>query len=800
MLRFVQTLQDAAPENIARVMQENSISETLASLLLGRGLSSFEEIQEFLHPSLEHLHDPFLLPDMKSAVLRIRRAIAEKEPVCVYGDYDADGVCATAILLQYLLSCDAIVFPFVPSRHQEGYGMNEDAVVRLSQQGIRLIITVDNGIAAIQETALCSSFGMDVIVTDHHQCPSILPECIAVVNPHLQDSNYPNRHLCGAGVALKLVQALGGRKAIEKYLPLAALATVADVVELKGENRAIVAAGMKGIEGHTGLSALLSVSGSAGQPVTSGMLAFRLAPRINAAGRMGDAARALSLLIENDAVQARGLALTLNDENERRQAEEQRMLHEAHEMLSGKDVARMRAILLYSPDWNPGVTGIVAAKLVEEYYRPVLLFHQQGEVLTGSCRSIPGVHLYECLKEFGDRFIRFGGHAQAAGVTMRLGVFELFASEFDTYLRGHIPSREYIPAAKYELCMPLNKLSQQEVSGFQALAPYGEGNPQPVFRACGVRLENVSRMGRDEQHLRAVAVQENRRASLVAFGLGRKAREWSEGGIFDLLYTPELNEWQNTTRLQLMLRAAKSVSFFEDSSYIARNRLKFYDAFFRNVLYNVRRSAVTQALENFDEAVVLSLSDNVNGTLIVCATPEGAEHLRDLLQGHKLTDAAGVYWNTVPVAAGSENAVLLAPNWEETKVARFNEIFLFDGDANTQFSYSENNVFVPEQDAYDGLLAPLRVSREGMGRIYRAFAERLKSGSVPRAVLINEAVAQSLETAIMALLTFVELGFFQWNAATDTVSAVQDIQPHNLWESSVYMSANREAEAADAPA
>jgi single-stranded-DNA-specific exonuclease len=800
MLRFIQTLQDAAPEDIARVMRENNVSETMATLLLGRGLSSYEEIQKFLHPSIEHMHDPFLLPDMKNAVLRVRRAIAEKEPVCVYGDYDADGICATAILLQYLISCGANASAFVPSRHQEGYGMNEDAVRRLFRQGIRLIITVDNGIAAAKEVALCNSLGMDVIVTDHHQCPPKLPECVAVVNPHRQDSGYPNRHLCGAGVALKLVQALGGRKAIEEYLPLAALATVADVVELKGENRAIVAAGMKGIEQHTGLSALLSVSGSAGQIITSGMLAFRIAPRINAAGRMGDASRALSLLIETDAAKARGLALTLNDENERRQAEEQRILREAREMLLGKDVARMRAILLYSPDWNPGITGIVAAKLVEEYYRPVLLFHQQGEALTGSCRSIPGVHLYECLKQFGDRFIRFGGHAQAAGVTMRLNAFESFALEFDTYLRGHIPPCEYIPVAKYELCMPLNKLSQQEVSGLNALAPYGEGNPQPVFCARGVRLEDVSRMGRDEQHLRAIAVQENRRAGLVAFGLGRKAQEWSEGGIFDLLYTPELNDWQNTTRLQLMLRAVKSVSFFDDPSYIPRHRLKFYDAFFRNVLYNVSRSAVIQTLKDFNEAVVRSLSDNVHGTLIACATPEGAMLLRDLLQEHGLEDAAGFYWNTVPAAAGSENAVLLAPNWEEMKTARFDGIFIFDGDANARFPYSERNVFVSEQNAYDGLLAPLRISREGMGRIYRTFAERLKNGSTPRAVLLNEAGAQSRETAIMAMLTFIELGFFQWNAQTDTISAVQDVQPRNLWESSIYMSANREAEAADAPA
>lgn len=800
MLRFVQTLQDAAQEDIARVMRDNNISETVASLLLGRGLSSHEDIQEFLHPSIEHMHDPFLLPDMKAAVLRIRRAIAQKEPICIYGDYDADGVCATAILLQYLLSCGANVASFVPSRHQDGYGMNGEAVQRLFLQGIRLIITVDNGIAAIEETVLCNSLGIDVIITDHHQCPPKFPECVAVVNPHRPDSNYPNRHLCGAGVALKLIHALGGKKAIEEYLSLAALATVADVVELKGENRAIVAAGIKGMEQHTGLCALLSVSGSAGQKITSGILAFRLAPRINAAGRMGDATRALSLLIETDSAKARSLAMTLNDENERRQAEEQRMLREAHEILHGKDAADMRAILLYSPDWNPGVTGIVAAKLVEEYYRPVLLFHLQGYVLTGSCRSIPGIHLYECLKEFSHRFIRFGGHAQAAGVTMRQDVFELFASEFDLYLRTNIAPRHYIPAVEYELCMPLNKLTQQEVSGFEVLAPYGQGNPQPVFLSRGVWLEDVSRMGRDEQHLRAVAVQGNRRVGLVAFGVGRKAKEWSEGGIFDLLYTPELNEWQNTTRLQLMLRAVKSVSFFDDPSYIVRHRLKFHDAFFRNVLYNVSRSAKTIILDDMDETIVRSLSDNVNGTLIVCATPDGAEALRKLLVMHGLVDTVEVYWTSVPETAGSENAALLAPNWGLMDTARFKNVLLYDGEEHARFPNRDQNVFISKQNRFDGLLAPLRIPREEMGRIYMAFSERLKNSDAPRAILLNESSAGSQETAIMALLAFVELGFFEWNAQMDTIHVVEHIKHRSLFESSVYMSANGDGDVADAPA
>ncbi len=789
MLRFVQTVKDAAPEDIARVIKENSISETLAALLLGRGLSTFDDIQEFLHPSLEHLHDPFLLPDMNNAVLRIRRAIADKESVCVYGDYDADGVCATAILLQYLLCCGVNVYPFVPSRHQEGYGMNEEAVRRLFQQGIRLIITVDNGIAAVDEIETCNSLGMDVIVTDHHQCPSRLPECVAVIDPHRHDSQYPNKHLCGAGVALKLVQALGGRNTIEEYLPLAALATVADVVELKGENRAIVTAGIERIEGHIGLSALLSVSGSAGQTVTSGVLAFRIAPRINAAGRMGDAVRALSLLIETDPAKARNLALILNDENERRQTEERNILCEAHDMLSGKDTARMRAILLYSPNWNPGVTGIVAAKLVEEFYRPVLLFHLHDGVLTGSCRSIPGVHLFECLSQFKNNFIRFGGHAQAAGITMQLEAFELFASEFDAYLRDNIPPAEFIPVAKYELCLPINKLSQRDVLALNDLAPFGEGNPQPVFRARDVKLEDVSKMGRDEQHLRANVVQENRRTGLVAFGLGRKAREWSEGGIFDLLYTPELNEWQGTTRLQLMLRAMKSVSFFDDPLYISHYKLKFYDAFFRNVLYNVSRSAVTVKLKDLEAEILQALSDNIHGTLIVCATPEGAEDLRNLLRKHSLKDATRVFWGVVPGSTDTANTILLAPRWDQMVPGCFNSVFLYDGNENARFP-GEQSTFAPEETEYDGLLAPLRISREGMGRIYLAFTEQLKNGNMPRALLLSKTVGQSMETAMMALLTFIELGFFQWDAATDTIQASKAKQQRSLLESSVYVSAN----------
>ena len=793
MLRFVQSSGSDAACDISRIAEENKISDLLAFLLVGRGIVSRTQVQAFLHPSLAQLHDPLLLPDMRKAADRINHAITMGERICVYGDYDADGVCATAILLQYLYTRNADAVPFLPSRHREGYGMHEDAVRRLAQQGIRLIITVDNGIAASKEIALCRTLGMDVIVTDHHQCPQTLPDCTAVVNPHRPDSQYPYPCLWGAGIALKLVQALGANDAIYPYLPLAALATVADVVELKDENRAIVAAGLPLVPEHIGFNALLAVSGSAGQNVNSETLAFRLAPRLNAAGRMGDPMRSLMLLTAADMAQAKSLALILNDENERRQTEEQRILRDAHRQLTGKDTARMRAILLYSPDWNPGVIGIVASKLAEEYYRPVMLFHLQDNLLTGSCRSIPGIHLFECLQAFEARLIRFGGHAQAAGLTMELGQFEAFSKEFDCYLREHIHPHTFVPTLPYEREVPLKELSLQAVEELSVLAPYGEGNPQPVFRARGVRLEDTVCMGKGDAHLRSTAVQGNRRVSLVAFGYGNRAREWSQGGIFDLLYTSDVNAWKGSRRLQLMLHAAKRTTFFDDPNEILNRRSKFVDAFFRNVLYNVSRSAVWTVVADMDEAIVHALQEDMHGTLILCATAQGADRLRALLLQQHLEDAVDVYWQELPVKAGSVNAILLAPHFSALPHGCYARLYLYDGCLTV---YTQNidadagAVFLPVENDTAQMLAPLRVSRKEMGHIYRRFLAQLKNGPVARNLLFQAGTVEDRERAVLALLVFIELGFFQWDPATDLASVVSGFAPRSLFDSKLYSEAN----------
>lgn len=790
MLRF----EPYFDENAAltkRIAKENGISELLASLLINRGICEREEIAAFLHPGPEQLFDPFLLDGMQAAVARIQKALEQKERICVYGDYDADGVCATAMLATYLRAQGADVQHYLPSRHTEGYGMNAEALKTVASRGVGLIITVDNGIAAKEEVALCYELGMEVIVTDHHQCPEELPKCIAVINPHRSGCAYPNPDLCGAGVALKLIQALGAtQEQLNEYLPLAALATVADIVPLRGENRAIVSMGMPLVPNHMGLKELLAVSGSAGQEVTSETLAFRLAPRINAAGRMGDAERALYLLLAEDESQARPLALVLNDENECRQDEERGILLEARRMLQGKNVAAMRAIILYSPNWSPGVIGIVASKLVEEYYRPVLLFHLGDGMLTGSCRSIPGVHLYEALRAFGGMFLRFGGHAQAAGLTMEFEKFHEFCVAFDAYLRNTYPASVFVPSAKYECTLNLSQLTLQTAQELSLLAPYGEGNPQPVFLAKDVGLEDVETMGRDGAHLRANAEQEGRLIRLVAFGKGKESRLYMSGGRFNILYTPEANVWQQRARLQLMLRAIKPVSPFESPRRIANGTLKFYDAFFRNFLYNDICGAQAVFVEDMDKALIRALETELEGTLVLCLTPAGALRLKSLLDANALTDLADVYFHRLPEGQGTANAVLLAPYFTGEPFVHA-RIFVYDG----HMSYAPalkfpGSAYVPMDSQADTLLAPLSLSRTEMGYLYQAFLSRLKLGAVPRWELISLPALPGREAAMMALLVFIELGFFQWDAKEDTVSASAGAAPRSLFDSRLYSAAN----------
>ena len=563
------------PVLVETIASELNCSQIIARALLRRGVSSVEDARRFLNPKESELLDPFLLPDMQAAADRVRRAIDDEEHICVFGDYDADGVCSTAMLVQRLRKMGASVEYYIPHRHSEGYGMSADAVRLLHKHGVNLIITVDNGVSAYDEIELSSALGIDVVVTDHHSVGKTIPQCVAVVAASRKDSTYPNRYLCGAGVALKLIQALNGGTYTPEELALAAVATIADVVPLIGENRVIAACGLKHIQSLTGLSALLRAAGFNQPRVDEMTVSFMIAPRLNAAGRMASALEAVHLLLGEEMARADEIAVTLNEYNQRRRDTENEILEEAERQIAERGQIG-RAILLTHESWNAGVIGIVASRLCERYHLPVILFAEQNGLLTGSGRSIAGIDLFENLSVFAHMFVRYGGHARAAGVTIAKEKYEVFRSEFERQIEENYRPEDFYPAFYYDETVRLSELTAPRVKELRLLAPYGEGNAEPVFRFDGVRFASLRTIGKDDKHFCASVVQLDQVMRVVAFGKSELLEPLNTAADWDLLARPTINEY----------RGSESVELFWICANASEEKVAFFNAFFQQRLYN----------------------------------------------------------------------------------------------------------------------------------------------------------------------------------------------------------------------
>ncbi len=563
------------PALVETIANDLGCSHLVARALMRRGVSSAEEARRFLHPSEEALLDPFLLPDMQPAVERIRRAIRLGEYVCVFGDYDADGVCSTAMLVRRLRTMGARADYYIPHRHSEGYGMSESAVRLLHERGVNLIVTVDNGVSAFDEIALCGALDIDVIVTDHHSVGRTIPQCAAVVAASRKDATYPNPYLCGAGVALKLIQALNGGGYEPEELALAAVATIADVVPLTGENRVIAACGLKHIQTLPGLSALLDAAGFHQAFADETTVSFMIAPRLNAAGRMATAQEAVLLLLGEEPARANEIAAKLNEYNQQRRDAENEILEEAERQIQASGQVG-RALLLAHAAWNPGVIGIVASRLCEKYHIPVILFADQNGVLTGSGRSIAGIDLFENLSAFSHLFLRFGGHARAAGVTIARENYEQFRLAFERRMAEQYRPEDFFPAYYYDEAARFEELTVERVAELRLLAPYGEGNAEPVFRFDGVRFASPRTIGKDDKHFCASAVQGDQVVRVVAFGKSELLEPLNTAADWDLLARPALNEY----------RGSRSVELFWICANASEEKIAYFDAFFRQRLYN----------------------------------------------------------------------------------------------------------------------------------------------------------------------------------------------------------------------
>jgi single-stranded-DNA-specific exonuclease len=552
-------------EKLAAALQ---IRPLAARLLVNRGITSIDAARDFLTPSLQRLHDPFLMRGMAEAVQRLTRSLQNQESIVIYGDYDVDGITATAVLSWFFRDIGVPVPYYLPHRMREGYGLNTEAVRKLADQGTRVLITVDCGITGHHEVQLARRLGMDVIVTDHHQVPPTLPDAVAVLNPHQSECGYPAKELAGVGVAFKLVMALRGRLRQEsrwagktpnlrRHLDLVALGTIADIAPLQGENRILVKHGLQELtrSQKLGVQMLKHVTRLAEQTIGPRQVGFTLAPRLNAAGRLAAAKAGVELLLSEDAAQAEKLALYLDSVNRERQLVQAQIYAEAKAAIEADGGADSRwAIVLASEHWHPGVVGIVASKLVEEYGRPTVLIGLEGDTGKGSGRSIAAFHLYNALVACRELLTGFGGHEHAAGIRIHREQVPRFEETLNRVAREQLTRADCTPLLRIDAEVRLQEIDDSLLQFIEQLEPFGEGNPQPMLLARGVEIAGAPTLvGREQQHLRLTFRQDGMHLRGIGFAMGERLTQ-AQTGMVDIVFTPQRHVWQERAELQLVLR------------------------------------------------------------------------------------------------------------------------------------------------------------------------------------------------------------------------------------------------------
>ena len=549
----------APPDQDVALLRSAGYPYLLSTVLAARGITSPEAAAEFLDRERQLTISPMRMRDMDKAVSRIQRAIAQGETIAVFGDYDVDGITSTVLLRDYLKSCGAKCLRYIPRRIEDGYGLSREAIENLHRQGATLMITVDCGITGNDEVDFANSLGMDVVVTDHHECKEALPNAAAVVDPHRPDCPYPFKHLAGVGVTLKLVLALGGENREDalfaRYCTLAAIGTIADVMRMEGENRTIVSCGLEALP-HTdfvGIHALLKEAGLLGKPITSIQVGFVLSPRINAAGRMGAADLAADLLETDDPALAEELARALCDLNRERQAVEQTICADAMEKIDKLRSEERSALVLSSEDWHQGVVGIVASRLSEKYSCPSFMIHLKDGTGKGSCRSYGGFNLFAALESCSDLLDGFGGHELAAGFTIPESNIGAFRQRMNRYVRSAMDGA--LPVSSLEVDAAITcpgEVTLDQVEQLSLLEPYGSGNPRPSFALLGATVDAIQSVGQG-RHLKLRLSKGTSRFDAIFFSVTAQECGISAGSRVDAAFYLQANTFRGSTTLQLQL-------------------------------------------------------------------------------------------------------------------------------------------------------------------------------------------------------------------------------------------------------
>lgn len=697
-------------EFVGKMSKIFNLDERLVRLLYTRGINTQDKLKSFLSPSITDINDPFMFEDMAKAVELIEQHISKNSKILIFGDYDVDGISASAILLQYFNSRGVNVFNFMPNRYEDGYGLSIDTLNKiLKDKKPDLVITVDCGITAVEETKYLKDLGIDIIITDHHEPGETLPDTI-IINPKTSEK-YPFHSLCGAGVALKLVQALGGLNVMKKYLPICAIATIADIVELLGENRTIVDLGLKDLKSlPKGILRLMRECGM-GLESKAGDIAFKLAPKINASGRMGSAGTSLDLYMEKDETKIKALTKQVLDFNSKRQVLCDRVYNDVKEELSHLDIFRIGAIIMSSPDWDSGILGIVSARIADEYHRPTFLFSQVGDELTGSCRSVNGVNVHTLLSGAGNLLTKFGGHPMAAGLSLKVENFDKFIKIANDYVYENLGKADLLPTKSYDFELDSSEITLKLVEDIDRLEPCGHMNARPIFR---LKLTNaiISSLPKHPQHL----VLNYPNFSLLAFNAGNMYFVLSGNTSSTVLSDLSIDEFRNVKKISGIV---KSIDY-EDIYRPIDNDIVLAE-YVRQIKYPLQGN-YNFINYNRDQLIrlLIDMDKSVYGTLIV------ANDYNTYLNFKSIFDSNNIFRNRIFKINDDTgiNTILLAPT-DFSSFNTFSRIIFLDPVLNMGYlceleKNTKSTIYLPHAtNNASYVLKDVDLTREEFGRYYR---------------------------------------------------------------------------------
>lgn len=689
---------------ILKKSQNTDSKKTLIErLLIKRGIET-GDVEEYLNPKLK-LRDPFLMKGMDKAVEIIEEAIESNKKICIYGDYDVDGVSSTSMLVRYFRKLTSNLDFYIPNRLEEGYGLNEEAITNIKNLGTDLIISVDCGITATKEVELAKELGMQIIITDHHQCKDEIPMADSIINPHQLGCNYPFKNLCGAGVALKLIQALSNSEVedLREYIEIAALATVADVVELQDENRIIVKYGLSYMADSEieGLRELIKVCGLEGKDINSMHVGFMLAPRLNAAGRLGNANFGVDLLTTKDRQEAKKIAIDLDDNNRKRQLIEAKIMKEAEEILENDETYKDDEVLVIASDkWHHGVIGIVCSKLTEKYYKPSILLAIEDGKAKGSARSVEGFNIFESLIKTEQLLEKFGGHEQAAGLTLNEENLNEFRIRINQEAKPAMKDISKVKTFHIDLEVEEEDISLDTMADLRRIEPYGEGNPSPLFVFRGANIFSISKIGKNKEHLKML-IGKDKPKEAIGFNMGHLYEQASTWENIDVLFEFQENAYMGKTIAQMRLKDIRSS--YPEIKPILMNAFKGY-------LNQIENKPLE--IDNSNKKAILTYSKDGLKKAISDSSLEENEFTLEINQG-----------------SVSKTQIIVMPIIDKIDLKRYNSIILYDlpykveDYAQLQEFSIENKISIQNLRLQKRDLENLLPSREDLIRVYKIIRE-----------------------------------------------------------------------------